>query len=147
VYQAKQDPGLDPLRGAARVARRVRSREYRRTRAGLVPTAESRYEKHEVCVMATLYEAIVRLRAVDIPEDREPGLIALIGQNLPEQARISTDRDSHGRLLVSVMLGVVAADASEVQLEAADVVTVAANRAGLSEQAALLDDISVRASS
>jgi hypothetical protein len=41
----------------------------------------------------------------------------------------------------------VAADSSEVQLEARDVVVAALERAGLTEQAALLDDVNVRTSS
>jgi hypothetical protein len=97
--------------------------------------------------MATGYEAIVRLEPVEVAPEREDALLTLIGQNLPDRARVSTQRDASGLLLISVALDVVAADTSEVQLEAKDVVQRAVDRAGLSEQAALLDDIDVRTSS
>lgn len=97
--------------------------------------------------MSTSYEARVRLTPVDVPPEREPALIALIEQNLPAKARVSTDRDDQGQLVILVSLAYVAADTSEVQVAAKDTVQLAVDRAGLSEQAALLDDIDVRASS
>jgi hypothetical protein len=97
--------------------------------------------------MATQYEAVVRLRSVDISPEREPSLIALLQQNLPEPAHLRTEREAGGELLISVTIGVVAADSSEVQLEAKAVVAEAVRRAGLTEQAALLDDINIRTGS
>jgi hypothetical protein len=97
--------------------------------------------------MATAYEAVVQLEPVDAGPQRVQALVDLIQQNLPAQAQVRTDRDVRGQLLLSVTLAIVAADSSEVQLEARDVVVAALERAGLTEQAALLDDVNVRTSS
>ena len=97
--------------------------------------------------MATGYQAIARLRPVDVSPEREPQLLRLFGSTLPSGAKVETERDQDGQLLISVSLYRSAADASEVQIAVRDLVAAAAQRAGLSTEAALLDDIDVRASS
>ena len=97
--------------------------------------------------MSTGYQAVVQIRPIDVPAEREDTLLALIQQNLPASAALTSRRDDEGKLLVSITLSVVAADTSEVQLASRDAVLPALERAGLSEQAALLQDINVRASS
>jgi hypothetical protein len=97
--------------------------------------------------MATGYEAVVRIKPVDVSREREESLIRLIGENLSDQARLSSDRSPAGDLLLSVTMAMLAADTSEVQIAARDAVTLALARAGLTEQAMLLDDVEVRASS
>ena len=97
--------------------------------------------------MATGYQAIARLRPVDVSPEREQSVVQLFRQALPDQAVIETERDADGELLISVALPITASDASEVQIEAHDLVAKAAERAGFTLEAALLDDIAVRASS
>ena len=97
--------------------------------------------------MATAYRAIARLRPVDISAEREQSVVQLFQQALPDDAQIETRRDGDGKLLISVSKVMSAADASEVQVAVRDLVAAAAARAGLTTEAALLDDIDVRASS
>jgi hypothetical protein len=97
--------------------------------------------------MATGYEAVVRIKPVDVSREREDSLIRLIGENLSDQARLSSERSPAGELELSVTMAMLAADTSEVQIAARDPVTLALERAGLTEQAMLLDDVEVRASS
>jgi hypothetical protein len=97
--------------------------------------------------MATGYEAVVRIKPVDVSREREESLIRLIGENLSDQFRLSSDRSSAGDLVLSVTMVMLAADTSEVQIAARDAVALALARAGLTEQAMLLDDVEVRASS
>ena len=97
--------------------------------------------------MATDYEAIVRIRPADVGPGREAALVTLVRENLPPEAELVTDRDENDGLLLGVNLWVTAADSSEVRILARDVVVLALERAGLTEQAALLDDIDVKAGS
>jgi hypothetical protein len=97
--------------------------------------------------MATSYQAAVELRPADVSPAREAALIAGLRSALPEAATVLAERDDDGLLRITVTLPVIAADASQVQQEAIDVVARAVAQAGLSEQAALLDDVNVRSSS
>jgi len=97
--------------------------------------------------MATSYEAVVRLAPVNVAPEREAGIVQLIGQDLPTGSRVVTERDENNQLLLTVALRLLGADTSEVQLEALDIVRPAAVRAGFTEQAALLEDVVVRANS
>ena len=96
--------------------------------------------------MATEYEAVVRVSAPGLDEVRQQGVVGLIQQALPEGAAVDAARDGDG-LALTVALRITGADASEVQLEARDVVQEALRHAGLSEEAARLDDVAVHSSS
>jgi hypothetical protein len=97
--------------------------------------------------MATGYQAIARLRPVDVSREREQSVVELFRQALPEDAVIEIERDADGELLISVAFFMTAADASEVQIGARDLVAKAAERAGFTLEAALVDDIAVRSGS
>jgi hypothetical protein len=97
--------------------------------------------------MATSYRALARLAPVDVPVEREGQVLDVLADNLPEESEVVTERDESKRLVISVSLLVSAQDASEVQVQVRDLVSSAAERAGLTQEAALLDDISVLSSS
>ena len=96
--------------------------------------------------MATGYEAVVQVAAPGISESRQDGVVALIRQALPEEAAVDAAREGEG-LALTVRLPLTGADASEVQLQAVDVVRAALERAGLTEEAATLNDVTVRSGS
>ena len=97
--------------------------------------------------MATGYRAIARLTPVDVTPERERQVLDLFADALPEGAETRPERDGSGKLLITVSLLVTANDASEVQIQVRDAVAAAATRAGLTQEAALLDDVEVKTSS
>jgi hypothetical protein len=100
----------------------------------------------EVIQVATEYEAVVRASAPGVSAVRHQGVVDLIRQALPEGAAIDATPDGEG-LALTVALRISGADASNVQLEALDIVQEALRHAGLSEEAARLDDVSVHTAS
>jgi hypothetical protein len=97
--------------------------------------------------MATAYRAIVRIRPAVVGHGREEALLAAVRQHLPPGAELAAERDDQDRLLLGVTLRMSAADSSEVGIQARDAVALALQRAGLTEQAAILDDVDVKAGS
>jgi hypothetical protein len=98
-------------------------------------------------MMATSYRAIVRLAPVEVSPERERPVLDLFAEDLPDGVETRTERDDAGRLLITVSMLIDAEDSSEVQVQARDQVSAAADRAGLTQEAALLDDVEVRTAS
>ena len=95
--------------------------------------------------MGTSYAATVRTRVLDVAPDDEFDLVQRLTESLPEGAGVHTDRRPD-RLVIEMVVGVNAQDASQVQLQARELCRRALDSAGMNEGRAPLVDISVATS-